>query len=72
MWWVSRVPSKSNIADLPSRQEPQKAADMIGGQVVPPIACGTQLVDACLSVASFVDYMQLIATTHQQQASDHI
>lgn len=31
--WVSRVPTKSNIADWPSRQEPQQAADMIGGVV---------------------------------------
>ncbi len=66
VWWVSRVPSKSNIADYPSRQEPERAADMIGGSVIPPISCSSQLIQACLSASSFVDYMKFITTNHQQ------
>ena len=34
---------------------------MIGGQVIPPIECSTHLVEACLSVTSFVDCMQMVA-----------
>ncbi len=61
VWWVSRVPTKSNIADFPSRQEPETTARMIDGQVIPPIECSTHFVEACLSVTSFVDYMQMVA-----------
>ena len=53
------MPTKSNIADFPSRQESETAARMIGGQVVPAIECGSHLVEACLSVTSFVDHTNL-------------
>ena len=65
VWWISRVPTKSNIADYPSRQEPETAARMIGGQVIPAIDCGTHLIEACLSVTSFVDYMQMVAESRK-------
>ena len=59
VWWISRVPTKSNIADDPSRQEPETAAKLIGRQVIPAIKCVAHLIEACLSVTSFVDYMQI-------------
>ena len=34
--WISRMPSKSNIADFPSRGKPEIAAQLIGGQVGVP------------------------------------
>eukprot|EP00434_Breviolum_minutum_P046212 symbB.v1.2.041655.t1/scaffold8457.1/size11431/1 len=60
LWWVSRVPSKSNIADLPSRRDAAAAAKLIKGQVTSPLKCSSQLVQASLSVESFVDYMEHI------------
>ena len=69
LWWVSRVPSKSNIADYPSRQDPHTAATMIDGRVLPPLVCNSKLIDACLSVTSYVDYMQFITEAHQPKAA---
>ena len=60
MWWVSRVPSKSNIADMPSRGDSGSAARVIGGKVTDKIRCPQMLVDASLRVESFVDYMQYL------------
>ena len=65
VWWVSRVPTKSNIADYPSRQEPEIAAKMIGGKVVRPLECSNHLVEACLSVTSPVDYMQMVSESRR-------
>ena len=65
LWWVTRVPSKSNIADFPSRRDPQTAASMINGQVLQPLVCQPKLIEACLSISSFVDYMQF--TTEERK-----
>ena len=60
MWWVSRVPSKSNIADMPSSGDSESAARVIRGKVTDKIRCPQMLVDASLKVESFVDYMQYL------------
>ena len=58
MAWVSRVPSKSNIGDLPSRQDPAAAADIIGGVHGPALAPSESLCDIICNAANFVDHMR--------------
>ena len=66
MWWVSRVPSKSNIADMPSRGDSAAAAGIIQGKVTDPLCCPQKMVSAALTVESCVDYMQ-----HLTEAIQH-
>ena len=55
--WVSRVPSKSNIADFPSRGKPELAAKMIGGLVGPKLDAPEAFVRACLKIENFSDML---------------
>ena len=55
--WISRVPSKSNIADFPSRGKPEIAALMIGGQVGDPLEAPRAFVRACLQIETFADML---------------
>ena len=55
--WVSRVPSKSNIADLPSRGQAEQAAGLIKGTVQssPELSCELlQLLSSSISFASYL------------------
>lgn len=59
--WVSRVPSKSNIADFPSRHRAEEAAKLINGSVGPALSAPHAFVEAVCSVSCFLDYMSLVA-----------
>ena len=56
--WVSRVPSKSNIADLPSRQLPAEAAKIIGGIHGPDLKPSSSLCRVICDSTSFVSHMR--------------
>lgn len=58
MVWYSRVPSKSNVADFPSRQQPEQAAQLIGGVVGPKLSLKEDLVELCINPDSFFDLMK--------------
>ena len=49
--WIERVPSASNVADLPSRGEAALAAQMIGGQVVDFSQAAQLLADECMDLS---------------------
>ena len=55
--WVSRVPSKSNIADFPSRGKPELAAKLIGGLVGQKLDAPEAFVRACLKIENFSDML---------------
>ena len=57
LWLVSRVPSKSNIADLPRRGQAEQAAGLIKGTVQssPELSCELlQLLSGSISFASYL------------------
>ena len=56
--WVSRVPSKSDIADLPSRQLPAEAAKIIGGVHDPDLRPTSSLCEVICDSTSFVSHMR--------------
>ncbi|CAL1173405.1 unnamed protein product [Cladocopium goreaui] len=56
--WISRVPTKSNIGDLPSRQQPEEAARIIGGQTIPPVNPSAKLCNLVCGAVSFVAHMK--------------
>ena len=56
--WVSRVPTKSNIADFPSRQQPGMAAQLIGGVHLPPLSPSSDLCSMVCDASSFVGHMR--------------
>ena len=56
--WISRVPTKSNIGDLLSRQQPEEAARIIGGQVISPVNPDAKLCDLVCDAVSFVAHMK--------------
>ena len=56
LMWVERVPSSSNIADLPSRQLQHQAASMIGGQVVTPPLDLEALAAMCSDLTSLPSF----------------
>ena len=58
MLWYSRVPSKSNIADLLSRQLPEQAAKLIGGVVGPKLFLEEDMIKVCIDATSFIDFME--------------
>ena len=47
------MPSKSNIADFPSRGKPEIAAQLIGGKVGDSLEAPQAFVRACLQVETF-------------------
>ena len=58
MLWYSRLPSKSNIADLPSRQLPEQAAKLIEGVVGPKLFLEEDMIKVCIDATSFIDFME--------------
>eukprot|EP00435_Cladocopium_sp_Y103_P049939 s1491_g15.t1 len=56
--WVSRVPTKSNVGDFPSRQQPEVAARAIGGIVLPPLQPSSILCHMVCDASSFLDHMR--------------
>ena len=42
--WTERVPSYSNVADWPSRQEGEKALSLVNASVVEPFALDASLI----------------------------
>ena len=56
--WVSRVPTKSNLGDFPSRQKPELAAEMIRGSVANPVRPESKLCDLICNSESFASYMR--------------
>ena len=67
--WVSRVPTKSNIGDLPSRQLPGEAAHIIGGEHRPNLVPSAALQKMICNAASFVDHMRnFLARTQKEQS----
>ena len=55
--WISRVPSKSNIADFPSRGQPDTAAKLIGAAVGKLLEAPEAFVRACLKIENFSDML---------------
>ena len=55
--WISRVPSKSNIADFPSRGQPEIAAKLIGGDVREVLDAPEAFVRACLKIENLSDML---------------
>ena len=54
---MSRVPTKSNVEDFPSRQQAEVAARIIGGHVAKPAPPSPKLCDLICNAESFVAYM---------------
>ena len=55
--WVSRVPSKSNVSDFPSRQQPERAAEIIQGIVGASLRPSEALCQLICDSKCFVSYM---------------
>lgn len=53
--WISRVPSKSNLADYPSCGQPETAGGLIGGTVGQVLDAPEAFVRACLQSENFSD-----------------
>ena len=56
--WVERVPSKSNIADLPSRGQTQKALELICGQPWPTKLDDEKIADLCMDFQQMPTLLQ--------------
>ena len=56
--WVSRVPSLSNVSDLPSRGKANQAAAVIGGTNGKPLDPSPRLCDLICDSNSFVQFMR--------------
>ena len=56
--WVSRVPSLSNVSDLPSRKKAQLAATVINGKLGEPLHPSSKLCDLICDSTSFVQFMR--------------
>eukprot|EP00435_Cladocopium_sp_Y103_P046528 s3318_g13.t1 len=56
--WVSRVPTKSNVGDFPSRQQPELAAKAINGMVLPPLAPSSILCNMICDASNFLDHVR--------------
>lgn len=57
--WFSRGPSKSNIADFPSRGDCEEAARLIGGTIGAPLSLTADQVKLCTGATDFVQYMAM-------------
>ena len=55
--WTTRIPSKSNPADWPSRDRAEEAARLLGFTLEKPWEAPQELVNALLQARSFLDYM---------------
>ena len=51
------MPSKSNIADFPSRGQPEIAAKLIGGDVREVLDAPEAFVRACLKIENLADML---------------
>ena len=58
--WVSRVPTKSNVGDYPSRQLPQESAKIINGVHLPDLLPSEALCAMVCNAASFIDHMRAV------------
>ena len=47
--WFERVPSESNVADLPSRGVPQEAAKLVNGEVRDDLQLPSDVCDSLLN-----------------------
>ena len=56
--WISRVPTKSNVSDLPSRQRADLAAQVIKGRVGCKLSPSAKLCDLVCDATSFVAMMR--------------
>ena len=56
--WISRVPTRSNISDLPSCQQSEQAAKSIGGRVGEMLHPSDKLCDLICDASSFVALMR--------------
>ena len=56
--WISRVPSKSNIADFPSRGDSVAAAKLIDGVVGPDLQPSLDFVEVMLQSNTYDGYMK--------------
>lgn len=56
--WFTRIPSKSNPADDPSRGQSRRMAEELGAEVGPPLVPSEDLVNSLKSNDSFITYMQ--------------
>jgi hypothetical protein len=56
--WVSRVPSLSNVSDLPSRGKANHTAAVIGGTIGKPLDPSPRLCDLICDLNSFVQFMR--------------
>ena len=58
MCWVSRVPTKSNISDYPSRQRPEQAAEIIQGKCLAALEPSDALCRMICNSTSFTEHMR--------------
>lgn len=56
--WFSRVPSKSNIADYPSRGDCATAAKILVGDIGEPLQLSDEHLQLCLGSTDFVSLMK--------------
>ena len=56
--WFTRIPSKSNPADDPSRGQSRRMAKELGAEVGQPLVPSHELVSSLRSNDSFISYMQ--------------
>ena len=56
--WVSRVPSLSNVADLPSRNQAAEAARVIQGTLGETLEPSAKLCDLICDATSFIQMMR--------------
>ena len=56
--WFTRIPSKSNPADDPSRGQCKRMAEELGAEVGQPLVPSHELVSSLKSNDSFISYMQ--------------
>ncbi len=60
--WLERVPSHSNIDDLPSRGESRKAAEIVGAEVV-ALQCDIEVIaNECLNFTDIPSCLSLAAS----------
>ena len=56
--WFTRVPSVSNPADAPSRDEAKTMSDQLGAELCEPLKPSDNLVASLTSTSSFIDFMR--------------
>ena len=67
--WFTRIPSKSNPADDPSRGRSSAVASLLGAKELDSLIPSHELVSGLQSNDSFITYMQQRSTSLVQPAS---